>query len=56
MTVQQRSRKERALNLLQKQLKSGKKTDKKSAKKVELTDKDKFRIETEIKSLQSKLN
>ena len=55
-TVQQRSRQSRALDLLQNQLKSGVKTQKKTRDvKVPLTDSDRKRLEKEIGILQSKL-
>jgi len=56
MTVPQRSRKGRALNQLKSQLKSGVKTKKKTLdEKVELSKKDKIRIEKEIKILKEKI-
>jgi NAD(P)H-dependent FMN reductase len=55
-TVQQRSRQARALEMLQHQLKSGVKTQKKTRDvKVPLTDSDRKRLEKEIGILQSKL-
>jgi hypothetical protein len=55
-TVQQRSRQSRALSMLEYQLKSGVKTQKKTRDvKVPLTDSDKRRIEKEMGVLQSKL-
>jgi hypothetical protein len=55
-TVQQRSRQSRALSMLEDQLKSGVKTQKKTRDvKVPLTDSDKRRIEKEMGILQSKL-
>ena len=55
-TVQKRSRQSRVLDMLQKQLKSGVKTEKRTFdKKVPLTDKDKTRIEKEIQTLKDKL-
>ena len=55
-TVQKRSRQTRALDVLQKQLKSGVKTEKRTFDtKVPLTDSDKTRIEKEIQILKDKL-
>jgi flagellin-like hook-associated protein FlgL len=55
-TVQQKLRKQSALEMLQAQLKSGVKTKKKTYdEKIPLTDKDKARIEREIKNLKEKL-
>jgi hypothetical protein len=55
-TVQQRSRQSRVLSMLEYQLKSGVKTQKKTRDvKVPLTDSDKRRIEKEMGILQSKL-
>ena len=55
-TVQQRSRQSRALSMLEHQLKSGVKTQKKTRDvKVPLTDSDKRRIEKEMGILQSKV-
>lgn len=57
MTTAQRSRKERALEQLKAQLESGVKTKKGTFdEKVELSKKDKTRIEKEIKMLKEKLN
>jgi hypothetical protein len=55
MTKKQRERREKALERLTLQLKSGVKTAKKSSEKVPLTDKDKTRIEKDIQVLTSKL-
>jgi hypothetical protein len=55
-TVQKRSRQSRVLSMLEYQLKSGVKTQKKTRDvKVPLTDSDKRRIEKEMGILQSKL-
>lgn len=55
-TVRQKIRQQSALEMLQNQLKSGVKTQKKTMdKKIPLTDKDKARIEKEIEILKSKL-
>ena len=55
-TVQKRSRQSRALDMLEAQLKSGVKTEKKTIDvKVPLTDSDRRRIEKEIEVLKSKL-
>jgi len=55
-TVQQRSRQSRVLSMLEYQLKSGVKTQKKTRDvKVPLTDSDKRRIEKEMGILQSKV-
>ena len=55
-TVQKRSRQSRVLSMLEYQLKSGVKTQKKTrGVKVPLTDSDKRRIEKEMGILQSKL-
>jgi NAD(P)H-dependent FMN reductase len=55
-TVQKRSRQSRALDMLEAQLKSGVKTEKKTMDvKVPLTDSDRKRIEKEIDILKSKL-
>ena len=55
-TVQKRSRQSRALDMLEAQLKSGVKTEKKTKDvKVLLTDSDKRRIEKEMEVLKSKL-
>ena len=55
-TQPQRSRKDRVLSMLQKQLKSGSKTEKKSMdKRIPLTDKDKTRMEKEIETLKSRI-
>jgi NAD(P)H-dependent FMN reductase len=55
-TVQKRSRQSRALDMLEAQLKSGVKTEKKTKDvKVPLTDSDKRRIEKEMEVLKSKL-
>ena len=55
-TVQKRSRQSRALDMLEAQLKSGVKTEKKTKDvKVPLTDSDRRRIEKEIEILKSKL-
>ena len=54
-TVQKRSRQSRALDMLEAQLKSGVKTEKKTKDvKVPLTDSDKRRIEKEMEILKSK--
>ena len=54
-TAAKRSRQSRALDMLQNQLKSGVKTQKKTRDvKVPLTDSDKKRIEKEMGILQSK--
>jgi NAD(P)H-dependent FMN reductase len=55
-TVQKRSRQSRALDMLEAQLKSGVKTEKKTYDvKLPLTDSDRRRIEKEIDILKSKL-
>jgi NAD(P)H-dependent FMN reductase len=55
-TVQKRSRQSRALDMLEAQLKSGVKTEKKTYDvKLTLTDSDRRRIEKEIDILKSKL-
>jgi len=55
-TIPQKQRKQRALEMLQAQLNSGVKTEKKTFdKKVPLTDKDKSRIEREIQNLKNKI-
>ena len=55
-TVQKRSRQSRALDMLEAQLKSGVKTEKKTKDvKVPLTDSDRRRLEKEIEILKSKL-
>jgi NAD(P)H-dependent FMN reductase len=55
-TVQQRSRQSRALSMLEHQLKSGVKTQKKTRDvKVPLTDSDKKRIIKEIDNLKTKV-
>jgi NAD(P)H-dependent FMN reductase len=55
-TVQKRSRQSRALDMLEAQLKSGVKTEKKTKDvKVPLTDSDRRRIEKEMEVLKSKL-
>jgi hypothetical protein len=55
-TVAKRSRQSRVLNMLEAQLKSGVKTEKKTKDvKVPLTDSDKRRIEKEMEILKSKL-
>jgi NAD(P)H-dependent FMN reductase len=55
-TVQKRSRQSRALDMLEAQLKSGVKTEKKTKDvKVPLTESDKRRIEKEMEVLKSKL-
>jgi hypothetical protein len=55
-TVAKRSRQSRVLNMLEAQLKSGVKTEKKTKDvKVTLTDSDKRRIEKEMEILKSKL-
>lgn len=55
-TVAKRSRQSRALDMLEAQLKSGVKTEKKTKDvKVPLTDSDKRRIEKEMEVLKSKL-
>ena len=55
-TVAKRSRQSRVLNMLEAQLKSGVKTEKKTKDvKVPLTDSDKRRIENEMEVLKSKL-
>lgn len=52
-----KNRQKNALDYLEKQFKSGKKTQKKTLnKKVNLTEKDKKRIEKEIEILDKKLN
>ena len=55
-TVQKRSRQSRALDMLEAQLKSGVKTEKKTTDvKIPLTESDRRRIEKEIELLKSKL-
>jgi len=55
-TVAKRSRQSRALDMLEAQLKSGVKTEKKTKDvKVPLTDSDRRRIEKEMEVLKSKL-
>jgi len=55
-TVAKRSRQSRVLNMLEAQLKSGVKTEKKTKDvKVPLTDSDRRRIEKEMEVLKSKL-
>jgi hypothetical protein len=55
-TVAKRSRQSRALDMLEAQLKSGVKTEKKTKDvKVLLTDSDRRRIEKEMEVLKSKL-
>ena len=55
-TVAKRSRQSRVLNMLEAQLKSGVKTEKKTKDvKVPLTDSDKRRIEKDMEVLKSKL-
>ena len=55
-TAAKKSRQSRALEMLQNQLKSGVKTQKKTRDvKVPLTDSDKKRIEKEIESLKTKV-
>ncbi len=55
-TVQKRSRQSRALDMLEAQLKSGVKTEKKTKDvKVPLTDSNRRRIEKEMEVLKSKL-
>jgi NAD(P)H-dependent FMN reductase len=55
-TVQKRSRQSRALDMLEAQLKSGVKTEKKTKDvKLPLTDSDRRRIEKEMEVLKSKL-
>jgi flagellin-like hook-associated protein FlgL len=56
-TQPQRSRQSRALEMLQSQLKSGLKTEKKrtDGHTIPLTDKDKNRIQKEIDTLKSKV-
>lgn len=55
-TVQKRSRQSRALDMLEAQLKSGVKTEKKTKDvKVPLTDSDRRRIEKEMEVLKTKL-
>jgi hypothetical protein len=56
-TQPQRSRQSRALEMLQSQLKSGLKTEKKrtDGHKIPLTDKDKTRMEKEIETLKSRV-
>jgi NAD(P)H-dependent FMN reductase len=54
-TLAKKSRQERALEVLEKQLKQGSKTEKKSMDvKIPLTDSDKKRIEKEINILKGK--
>lgn len=55
-TVQKRSRQARALDMLEAQLKSGVKTEKKTKDvKIPLTESDRRRLEKEIAILKSKL-
>jgi len=55
-TVQKRSRQARALGMLEAQLKSGVKTEKKSLDvKIPLTDGDKVRIKKEIELLKTRI-
>jgi NAD(P)H-dependent FMN reductase len=55
-TVQKRSRQARVLSMLEAQLKSGVKTEKKTYDvKIPLTESDRRRIEKEIELLKSKL-
>lgn len=55
-TEPQKSRKNRALDFLQEQLKRGTKTKKKTMdEQISLTDKDKTRIEKEIKNLKTQV-
>ena len=55
-TLTQKSRKYRALDMLEKQLKSGVKTKKKTMDvKVSLTDSDKKRIQKEMDNLKKKM-
>jgi hypothetical protein len=55
-TVPQKSRKSRAYDMLEKQLKSGVKTQKKTTDvKVPLTDSDKKRIQKEMDNLKKKM-
>jgi hypothetical protein len=55
-TVQKRSRQSRALDMLEAQLKSGVKTEKKTKDvKIPLTESDRRRIEKEMETLKSKL-
>jgi NAD(P)H-dependent FMN reductase len=55
-TVQKRSRQSRALDMLEAQLKSGVKTEKKTKDvKVPLTDSDRRRIEKEMEILKASL-
>lgn len=55
-TVQKRSRQARALGMLEAQLKSGVKTEKKSLDvKIPLTEGDKTRIKKEIELLKSRI-
>lgn len=55
-TVQKRSRQARALDMLEAQLKSGVKTEKKTRDvKIPLTESDRRRLEKEIAILKSKL-
>ena len=55
-TVQKRSRQSRALDMLEAQLKSGVKTEKKTKDvKIPLTESDRRRLEKEIEILKSKL-
>jgi len=55
-TVPQKSRKSRAYDMLEKQLKSGVKTQKKTTDvKVPLTDSDKKRIQKEMENLKKKM-
>lgn len=55
-TSAQKSRQSRALDVLEKQLKSGVKTQKKTTNtKIDLTDSDKRRINKEIEILKGKL-
>ena len=55
-TLAQKSRKSRAYDMLEKQLKSGVKTQKKTTDvKVPLTDSDKKRIQKEMENLKKKM-
>jgi NAD(P)H-dependent FMN reductase len=56
-TVQKRSRQARALSMLEKQLKSGEKTQKKTSDvKVPLTENDVKRLNKEIEILKTRVN
>lgn len=55
MTTKKLIRSKSALKRLEAQLKSGVKPDKESNNKIPLTDSDKYRIETEINILKTKL-